>query len=148
MTTRQDFLIKGTATTPTISYDAESNHLYISGRSLPENAVVEYAFIHDWMKQHHGTFGQQMKVTVMLEYINSTSLKELSVFFLALDQEARSGTGVTVQWYYEEFDEDMKDTGYDLMDVFGHIRFEMVTLPEDDVNDMLTRSKLLLQKQS
>lgn len=148
MTTRQDFLIKGTATIPTLSYDAESNHLCISGRSLPENAVMEYAFIHGWMKQHHGTFGQQMKVTVLLEYINSTSLKELSVFFLALDQEARSGTRVTVQWCYEEFDEDMKDTGYDLMDVFGHIRFEMEAIPDDDENDILNRSKLLLQKVS
>jgi hypothetical protein len=146
MKKKEDFLIESTKTTPLMTYEADANHMKLVGRSLPEDAVGTYARVLKWFKQFRGQLGPRFELTIMLEYINSTSLKELSTMFMALDEEAKEGTEVVVHWYYEEFDDDLKDTGMDLGDLFYRLRFEMVAIPDDDEDDMITRSKLLLRK--
>lgn len=142
----ENFMLNGDALTPTLAYDAEANHLLFAGRSLPEFANPVYDPVKHWLKKHTGQFGNELKVTFMLEFINSTSLKELATIMQQLEKEVKHGTRIQIWWYYEQFDEDMRETGCDLQELFTELQLTLVAIPDEDENDMTARAKLLLRK--
>jgi len=52
-------------------------------------------------------------VHVQLEYFNTASSKCILDFFKKLEEMNNKVTKVTINWYYEEDDEDMQEAGED-----------------------------------
>jgi len=120
--------IEGTPKTPTINFSAETGVLEIKGRSIPENAVEFYKPMVDWI----GAYGDQAKpatqVNVQLEYFNTSSSKCILDVFKKLES-INSKTSITINWHYEEDDEDMLEAGEDYQAIIN-IPFKMIEMEE------------------
>ena len=99
-------LIEETKGTPRITLNL-NGELLIEGRSLPEDPILFYAPVLNWVticNIVHAT------VHIRLDYMNTSSTKELYLFFKYLkgNQHVKD---ITVNWYYEEGDDDVYEIG-------------------------------------
>jgi hypothetical protein len=109
--------IPGTATTPTVTLDAEKGIFEISGRSVADNPVEVYLPVIQWLTGYARDPRSSTLFVFKLEYFNTASSKVLldtiqALFFIR---------NAKVLWYYQEDDEDMKEAGEEF--------FELVNIP-------------------
>lgn len=101
-----------------ISLDAETGKLLFSGRSYPENSVVFFKPVIEWLNQYALHPAAHTECTFMIEYFNSASRKNVIEIFKILDLISKSGHPVTVIWDFEEGDDTMKETGEEYQNLF------------------------------
>lgn len=122
--------IEGTAKTPTVSFDAATGQLEIKGRSIPENSIEFYKPLVDWLTDYAGSPGSNTTVNIQLEYFNTSSSKCILDVFKKLEGIVTSGSAVTINWYYEEDDEDMLEAGEDYSAIIN-VPFKMIEIEEE-----------------
>ena len=64
-------------------------------------------------------------VNIELYYFNSSSSKVLMNFFEVLDKAAEQGCNITVNWIYEEEDEDSLEFGEEFAEDVDHLTFNL-----------------------
>ena len=116
--------IAPTTTTPEISFSPEENIFFIKGNSSPEDVRALYYPVIEWIKELSKSIINEsslsfstdnpLKLTVDLEYFNSSSAKFLFDIFTELKQLTPSGIPVKIEWYHEKEDLDMKEAGKDI----------------------------------
>ena len=111
-----NLFIPRTSKTPDIFFDAEQGILEIKGRSIPENSVAFYAPVMQWLDEYESR-PSDTQLVIRLEYFNTSSSKCLIDIFRKLEKLHQPGAQVRVDWYYEEDDEDMKESGEDFRDL-------------------------------
>lgn len=121
--------IEGTPKTPTIEFNAESGVLLIKGRSIPENSIDFYKPLFDWIDSYAAEAKESSDLHMQLEYFNTSSSKCILDIFKKLENIKNSGKSVTVNWHYEEDDEDMLEAGEDY-DAIIDIDFKMIKMDE------------------
>lgn len=110
-------LIQGTATTPTVTLDAEKSIFEISGRSVADNPSKVYQPVVQWLNTYAKNPKSTTRFVFKLEYFNTASSKVLLDIISALFVIRNA----KVLWYYQEGDEDMKAVGEEF--------FELVNIP-------------------
>ncbi|HIA11252.1 MAG TPA: DUF1987 domain-containing protein [Flavobacteriales bacterium] len=130
-------IIEGTEFTPDVVMDPGSNRFEMSGESRPENASKFYEAILNWMDNYHSLrywrdskFDDNSNSTVFefrLEYFNSTSAKFILDILKKIEIFRKDDMNVTVKWYYEELDIDMKESGEEFASMTG-IPFEYIVV--------------------
>jgi len=111
------FYIKGTAETPTVSFDSTGNTFEISGKSLPEDVKEFYHPIIKWLTEYCQSPNDVTTLKVRMEYFNTASSKMILELFELLNKLHLSGRNAAIEWYYQEDDEDMMDAGNDYADM-------------------------------
>ena len=109
--------IPRTSKTPDIAFDAEQGYLEPKGRSIPENSVAFYAPLMHWLDDYEKHPQPVTRLVVRLEYFNTSSSKCLIDIFRKLEKLHQQDSNVSVVWYYENMDEDMKESGEDFRDL-------------------------------
>ena len=109
--------IPRTSKTPDIAFDADQGHLEIKGRSIPENSVAFYDPLMQWLDEYKKHPCPTTTLVVWLEYFNTSSSKCLIDVFRKLEKLHQQRGNVSVVWYYEDVDEDMKESGEDFRDL-------------------------------
>ena len=117
--------IQGTDDTPTVTLDKENNIFEISGRSLPEDVVVFYKPILEWLDEYKNDPLDQTVFNFKLEYFNTASSKLLLDVLLKLEDIHNDGHEVLVKWHYPDDDEDMEEAGEEYSDIV-EVPFEQV----------------------
>jgi len=130
-------IIEGTEFTPDVVMDPGSNRFEMSGESRPENASKFYEAILNWMDNYHSLrywrdskFDDNSNSTVFefrLDYFNSTSAKFILDILKKIETFRKDDMNVTVKWYYEELDIDMKESGEEFASMTG-IPFEYIVV--------------------
>lgn len=125
----KNFLISGTATTPSIQFDAKAGYLEIKGRSIPENSVAFYLPLYSVLDEYieSNEPKQKLNVIIQLEYYNSSSSVCVLNVLKKLEALAKSGTAIKVKWVYEEEDEDTLNSGKNFEKIIN-LPFEMVKI--------------------
>lgn len=100
--------------TPAADFNAETGALVLKGESYPENPVDFYDPLISWITQYTQEIRGPLTLDITITYLNTSSSKCMLDFLEALDDYYESGGKVTINWYYEEDDEDMQDTGEEL----------------------------------
>ncbi len=123
---------KGKAT-PWINFDPEKNLLKIKGESYPENSAKFYSPMLEWLE----SFLQQsnkgpIEVEMELVYFNSSSSKILMNFFDMLEEAARSGLPVTVQWKYHQDNDISLECGEEFQEELEYVDFHLLELKPDE----------------
>ncbi len=123
--------IQGTPKTPTVEMNVDSGVIEIKGRSIPENSIDFYRPIVEWIDQYADSSAPETKVNIQLEYFNTSSSKCILDVFKKLEQvyKKNGDKGVTINWYYEEDDEDMLEAGEDYQSILK-IPFKMVEIED------------------
>jgi hypothetical protein len=125
----EKYEIDGTPKTPTIIFDINGGVLDIKGRSIPENSIEFYKPLVDSLDKYSLAVKPATTVNVQLEYFNTSSSKCILDIFKKLESIHKSGSEVTINWHYEEDDEDMLEAGEDYQAIIG-IPFKMVPVSE------------------
>lgn len=118
--------LEGTPKTPTVDFDASKGELLLKGRSIPENSIEFYKPLIDWIENYSSAAKDMTTLNVQLEYFNTSSSKCLLDVFKRLE---RISNPVSINWYYEEDDEDMLEAGEDY-DAIIDIPFKMIEVEE------------------
>ena len=122
----EDIKIEGTPKTPTVEFNSTDGTMLLKGRSIPENSIEFYKPLIDWISQYSGEAKDNSVMNVQLEYFNTSSSKCILDVFKKLEA---LGDKVTINWYYEEDDEDMLEAGEDY-DAIINIPFKMIEVEE------------------
>jgi hypothetical protein len=125
----EKFSIDGTPKTPSISFDLASGVLEIKGRSIPENSIEFYKPLVDSLEKYAGSPKGATNVNIQLEYFNTSSSKCILDVFKKLESIHKGGSAVTINWHYEEDDEDMLEAGEDYQAIIS-VPFKMVQIEE------------------
>jgi hypothetical protein len=102
-----------------VEIDPNNGKLEFKGRSSPSASLEFYSPIMSSIDQSFSGSGQSITAHFAFEYFNTSSSKCLFDILKKLARMQAKGTEVEVNWYYEEEDEDMKETGEDYEDVLG-----------------------------
>lgn len=121
--------IEGSPKTPTVTLNPTTGILDIKGRSIPENSIEFYRPIVEWLDEYGKTPVSATVFNVKLEYFNTASSKCILDVFKKLEVIKKSGADVTINWHYEEDDEDMLEAGEDYASIIK-VPFKMITLDE------------------
>jgi len=111
--------INATEDTPAVTLDSVNNIYEISGRSLPEDVVVFYQPVMQWLKEFEKTPINDFELSIKLEYFNTASSKLILDILLKLEEVFLNGTRLKVKWYYLASDSDMKEAGEEYSEIVG-----------------------------
>lgn len=111
--------------TPEILLDKENNKFIISGRSLPENSYEFYRPIICWIDDYIENPNNFTDLYIYLEYINSSSVKQIFFLLSKLEVIIKNGDKVNITWYYQAGDELMKTKGKEFQKLLK-VPFEIV----------------------
>lgn len=125
----EKFTLEGTPKTPTINFDLGTGVLEIKGRSIPENSIEFYKPLIDNLEKYGTNPKSATTVNVQLEYFNTSSSKCILDVFKKLESIHKGGSSVTINWHYEEDDEDMLEAGEDYQAIIS-VPFKMVQVAE------------------
>jgi len=119
--------IEGTPKTPTVRFDGSKGSVEIKGRSIPENSIEFYKPLVDWLEAYAKEAKPQTQVNIQLEYFNTSSSKCILDVFKKLEAIQKINQGVTINWFYDEDDEDMLEAGQDYESII-RIPFKMIEI--------------------
>lgn len=124
--------IEPTRTTPLINFDPDEGLLEMKGRSSPENSIQFYQKILDNLDEYSESGGPEFTTNIAFEYFNTSSSKCLFDVFKRLSKIEDSGRKITINWYFEEGDDDMMEAGEDYSDLLD-LNFNFFEIEEEDL---------------
>jgi hypothetical protein len=105
-----NLLIESTKKTPEVRFSSDGR-LKISGRSIPEDPTQFYDQLNDWVLLYCQLPGDVITFDIQLEYLNSGSSKSILNMLRTLVDASLNGRKLSVNWYYEEGDDDIMERG-------------------------------------
>ncbi len=99
--------------------DSTNRKIELKGKSTPENAVQFYYPVINNIKKLFSNVTGTVHVDISLEYFNTSSSKCIFDMLRMLKAMESTDRSIQVNWYYEEDDEDMLETGEDYEDILG-----------------------------
>jgi hypothetical protein len=123
----EKYTVEGTQKTPTINFDPNKGELEVFGNSIPENSVDFYKPIIAALDEYMTAPQPTTSVTFNMRYFNTSSSKRILDVLKKLEILNRNGSPVTVNWVYEDDDDDMLEAGEDYESVV-ELTFKMVPI--------------------
>lgn len=117
--------IEPTEYTPKVLFDPNKHIFELGGFSRPENVSGFYNNLLDYIDQYEKEvldnddfkIGTELKVLFKLKYFNSASSKFILDIINTLIELEDKGLKLKVEWYYDEGDETILESGEDLSDI-------------------------------
>ncbi len=100
-------------TKPKILFLPEEGLMEIQGESYPENSVEFYEPIMAWLEGYFEMTDNSKEIhfNFRLNYFNTSSSKSILDILDLLEKYHGQGQKIQVNWYYEEDDEDIEESG-------------------------------------
>ena len=130
-------IIDETNATPQVIFDIKNSQFEIKGCSRPENVRQFYLPIVEWLEnfctnapEHVAHFKNNPAIfKFKLSYFNSASAKFILDILLLINKIYKNDINTSIDWYYEEGDEDMLDVGTELSEMvdfdFKYVEIKM-----------------------
>ena len=124
----KDLILTASATSPFIHFKA-SGRLEISGKMISDEQSTFWDEMIDWVELYKTHSPLNSDIFLQIDYLNSSSLKQLNSFLLLLSEMKSESHGVQLTWFYNDADIYMKEIGLELSNRCG-IPFEMDKVKE------------------
>ena len=118
--------IKARKDSPEITLDPKSGNFTIIGVSHPENVTSFYEPVLSWLMQFKietekkgVKSAKPINFRLFFKYINSASYKYLITLIQFMQEMFEMGVPVQIVWNYEPGDDDMAESGYELVEYSG-----------------------------
>ncbi|MDD2277465.1 MAG: DUF1987 domain-containing protein [Bacteroidales bacterium] len=122
--------IKGSHETPEVIFNKEIGVFSITGKSLPEDVKEFYSPLIKWVLEYAESPNPETVLIIKMDYFNTASSKMLLEIFEKFKDMQEAGHKVSIDWYYQEDDEDMQDAGEDYADIvevpFNFIKYQPI----------------------
>lgn len=124
----QKIELNETVTTPQVILDADNGIIRLEGRSIPENVIDFYQPILNWIDKYAEAPREKTEAHFKLEYFNTSSSKRLFDIMKKIENIAvkHPGVSVSLNWYYEEDDEDIYFAGNDYKALITKVDFNLI----------------------
>lgn len=100
--------------TPLINFDAPSGVFELKGKSIPENSVLFYKPLFEWLDNYVQHPAPKTILNIQLDYFNTSSSKCIVDLFKKLEQITKNAKGESeINWLYDDQDDDMLEAGED-----------------------------------
>ena len=119
--------IEPTRVTPYVQMDIDKGIIEFKGRSSPEASLDFFLPILDNIKNEFSSNCDSIQANFAFEYFNTSSSKCLFDILKNLAKMEREGKDVEINWFYEGWDDDMKESGEDYEDVLG-VKFNYIII--------------------
>jgi hypothetical protein len=106
-----------TPKTPFLNFDPNTGVFEMKGKSIPENSVLFYKGVYEWMDKYFETPAKTTTLNVSFDYFNTSSAKCIVDMFKKLEAFGKKGHEVAINWMYNEADDDMKEAGEDYQSI-------------------------------
>lgn len=117
---------EATERTPAVEFDFSAGRYRIAGESYPEDAASFYGPLTRGLRQAvEARASDTVDFTLEMIYFNSSTAKALMNLFQILEDAARAGVDVRINWCYHEDDETMEEFGGDFAEDFAHAQYRM-----------------------
>ncbi|MCU0393788.1 MAG: DUF1987 domain-containing protein [Thermoflexibacter sp.] len=93
---------------PTVNFNAETGVCEIAGESYLEETFEFYQKLIDWLNQYTSQGKKTLIFNCKLTYFNTASSKAILEILRLLKNYQESGADVKINWFYHEWDDDMK----------------------------------------
>lgn len=104
-------VIEATKKTPYIRLDRNNGDIEIKGISIPENTKEFYYNFNRWLTEYAAEPAPNTNVKISLMYMNSSSTVVITRMLMLLDELIGLKTVVSIDWFYESDDLEMKEIG-------------------------------------
>jgi len=123
--------IKATLKTPQVQINFEEGKILLAGISIPEDPYAFYSPINEKILEYLNHPKKDTTLEFKLEYFNTSSTLVIRNLIRDLSQH-NSLTKLHVNWYYEEYDEDMREAGEEFKMLFEGTDFQLIEVEEFD----------------
>lgn len=106
MKTLRNLTIEKTKYSPGVAFNTDG-HLKIEGRVIPDNPISLFRPLFEWISHLEAT---RVVFDINLEYVNTSASMQLFSLLKKLEENSKIRE-LTVNWFFEEDDEDHYDTG-------------------------------------
>ncbi len=106
--------------TPKVILDPANDEFKFEGKCHPENIRIFFQPIMKWLDEYFDKIkntDKSLKISFNFEYLNSASYKYLVELIRKLSKFHVNGNAVDITWLYDEEDEDMKESGAELIEM-------------------------------
>jgi hypothetical protein len=103
--------IPKTDISPLVDFNPTENFFLLEGASYPEDPIIIYKQMMDFSNEYINLKPQSLRFDVKVSYFNTASSK---LFLQLLKFLSKHIENLTINWFYEEDDEDIRDFGDDL----------------------------------
>jgi len=121
--------IKATLKTPRVSVNFDEGKILLAGISIPEDPYAFYSPVNEQIDEYLKDPKATTTLEFKLEYFNTSSTLVIRNLIRTLSQGS-SNTNLIVKWFYEEYDEDMREAGDEFRMLFDGINFELIEVQE------------------
>lgn len=101
--------------TPNVILDVENATYRFFGKSFPENSKKFYQPVLDWIENYSPENGANAEVNFYFYYLSSSSVIAILEILKRLIRWKQQGVQVSINWSYDEDDDEMKRIGEDYM---------------------------------
>ena len=121
-----NLFIAASPTSPEVDFRFDERRLSLKGESYPENAAQFWGNIITALRQFLEADAGVAAITVnvALAYFNSSSTKMLFSLFSTLNDKAKAGTEIILNWYHDESDDTIFEFGQELKEDFADLVFQ------------------------
>lgn len=130
--------IKATKKTPEVVFDEAEMKFSMTGRCIPSNAATFFEPIIVLIKSINVQENSKLTCELKLEYINSSSSKWLIGVIKDLNVKHNNGSGIILNWYYED------DDSFDFGEVIKEVaNFKVKRIESEDFDENFDDSDYL-----
>lgn len=123
-------IIEATKATPDINFGVDGKWT-LQGKCCPENPISFFEPIFEWISQYKTEKNPHIELDMILTYFNTSSSKVFLDFFDLMVEVKESGKEVTVNWFYEQEDEDMMESGEEFSEDVD-LNFNLVAISSEE----------------
>ncbi len=109
--------IAPTLNSPHVILDSNKGYYLIEGKAFPEDSKFYFHPILEWIREYKLEKPKKFELNINLLYISSSSIIAIKQILVLLMDCQVKGTEVTINWHFDEDDEDIKLTGEDYMKI-------------------------------
>jgi hypothetical protein len=108
---------KATDETPEIILNKSEGIFSLTGKSLPEDVIAFYTPVFSWLELYAASPNEITLFKVKIVYFNSASQRALNEIFTILSRITIKGKKIDVEWYFNEYDEEIQEAGEEYADI-------------------------------
>lgn len=120
----KSLVIKPKKVTPNVVFEPEKGIFEIKGECRPEYVQEFFEPVDKWLDDFKNEIAENKQnylapivFVFYLEYINSSTFKYLVILIKKIALLQQSKPDITIEWHYDDDDEDMRDVGMDLKEL-------------------------------
>ncbi|MBR4266386.1 MAG: DUF1987 domain-containing protein [Bacteroidales bacterium] len=117
--------------TPEVLLDAQLGIFKIKGNSYPENPVDFYTPVHEWFTEYAKSPLPKTEFQIHFKYFSTSSTQIFFDIFRILEDIKRTGKEVSIKWFYDSENEEIKENGETYSTLF-YVPFEMIAVEEEE----------------